>query len=70
MNQYIIIRDDIHIDPVTVVTEGSLIGRLPQCEVLLNHPSVSRVQAGIKQVENDYYPCTAAAKSSSKRQTG
>ena len=55
MNQFVIIRDDLPIDPVTVITEGLLIGRLPQCEVLLNHPSVSRVQAGIKQIENDYY---------------
>lgn len=55
MNQYVIIRDDLPIDPVTVVTEGLLIGRLHRCEVLLNHPSVSRVQAGIKQIESDYY---------------
>jgi hypothetical protein len=55
MNQYVIIRDDLLIDPVTVVAEGLLIGRLPQCEVLLNHPSVSRVQAGIKQIDGDYY---------------
>ena len=55
MNQYVIIRDDLPVDPVTVVTEGLLIGRLPQCEVLLNHPAVSRVQAGIKQIDNDYY---------------
>ena len=55
MNQYVIIRDDLMIDPVTVITEGLLIGRLPQCEVLLNHPSVSRVQAGIKQIDKDYY---------------
>ena len=54
MNQYVIIRDDLPVDTVTVVTEGLLIGRLPQCEVLLNHPAVSRVQAGIKQVDNDY----------------
>src|SRR6185312_10499445 len=54
-NQYVIIRDDLLVDPVTVITEGLLIGRLPQCELLLNHPSVSRVQAGIKLVENDYY---------------
>jgi pSer/pThr/pTyr-binding forkhead associated (FHA) protein len=40
---------------VTIISEGLLIGRLPQCEVLLNHPSVSRVQAGIKQFEDDYY---------------
>ena len=55
MNQYVIIRDDLPLDPVTIITEGLLIGRLPQCEVLLNHPSVSRVQAGIKQFENNYY---------------
>ena len=54
-NQYVIVRDDLLIDPVTIISEGLLIGRLPQCEVLLNHPSVSRVQAGIKQFEDDYY---------------
>ena len=54
-NQYIIIRDDLHIDPVTVISEGLLIGRLRQSELLLNHPSVSRAQAGIKQFDDDYY---------------
>jgi hypothetical protein len=54
-NQYIIIRDDLLIDPVTVISEGLLIGRLLQCELVLNHPSVSRVQAGIKQFEDNYY---------------
>src|ERR1044071_7002277 len=55
MNQYVIIRDDLPIDPVTIISEGLLIGRLPQCEVLLNHPSVSRVQAGVKQFGDNYY---------------
>src|ERR1043165_577616 len=55
MNRYLIIRDDLPLDPVTIISEGLLIGRLPQCEVLLNHPSVSRVQAGIKQFGDDYY---------------
>jgi hypothetical protein len=54
-NQYVIIRDDRPVDPVTVITEGLLIGRLLECEVLLNHPSVSRVQAGIKQIEDSHY---------------
>ena len=54
-NQYIIIRDDLPVDPIKIISEGLLIGRLLQCEVLLNHPSVSRVQAGIKQFGNDYY---------------
>src|SRR4051794_17462617 len=55
MNQYLIIRDDLPVDPVTIVSEGLLIGRLLQCELLLNHPSVSRVQTGIKQLGNNYY---------------
>lgn len=54
-NQFVIIRDDLLTDPVTVISDGLLIGRLRECEVLLNHPSVSRAQAGIKQIEDDYY---------------
>ena len=54
-NQYVIVRDDLFLDPITIVSEGLLIGRLPQCEVRLNHPSVSRVQAGIRQFDDDYY---------------
>jgi len=49
-NRYIIIREDLVQDPVTIISEGLLIGRLKECELLLNHPSVSRVQAGIKQI--------------------
>jgi len=55
MNQYVIIRDDLPVDPATIISDGLLIGRLPQCELLLNHPSVSRVQAGIRQYEDSYY---------------
>src|SRR6267143_1577507 len=54
-NKYVIIRDDLLTDPVMIITDGLLIGRLLQCEVLLNHPAVSRVQAGIKQVAEEYY---------------
>lgn len=54
-NQYVIIRDDLLTDPVTVITDGLLIGRLMECEVLLNHPTVSRAQAGIKQIDDNYY---------------
>lgn len=54
-NRYIIVREDLVQEPLTVITEGLLMGRLRQCELLLNHPSVSRVQAGIKQIEGVYY---------------
>src|ERR1043166_9587808 len=55
MNQFILIRDDLLVDPITIISDGLLIGRLIECELLLNHPSVSRVQAGIKQFDNAYY---------------
>src|SRR6185437_8212455 len=54
-NQYIIIRDDLLIDPVTIISDGLLIGRLLRSDLMLNHPSVSRVQAGIKQIDDNYY---------------
>jgi hypothetical protein len=52
---FIIIREDLQVDPVTIVAEGLLIGRLPSCEVLLNHPSVSRLHAGITNADGDFY---------------
>jgi hypothetical protein len=52
---FIIIRDDFQVDPVTIVAEGLLAGRLPTCELLLNDPSVSRLHAGITATEGEYY---------------
>src|SRR5215510_59392 len=52
---FIIIRDDLQVDPVTIVAEGLLVGRLPTCELLLNHPSVSRLHAGITATDGGYY---------------
>jgi len=52
---FVIIREDLQVDPVTIVATGIIIGRLPACELLLNHPSVSRLQAGITNVEGDYF---------------
>jgi len=54
-NRFIIIREDLVQDPVTIISDGLLIGRLQECELLLNHPSVSRAQAGIKEVEDNFY---------------
>lgn len=54
-NKYVIIREDLVQDPVTIITDGLLIGRLQECELLLNHPAVSRAQAGIKLIGQDYF---------------
>ena len=43
-NKYVIIREDLVQDPATIITDGLLLGRLQECELLLNHPSVSRAQ--------------------------
>lgn len=55
MSRFIIIREDLVQDPLTIVTDGLLIGRLQQCELMLNHPAVSRAQAGIKWIDDVYY---------------
>jgi pSer/pThr/pTyr-binding forkhead associated (FHA) protein len=52
---FIIIREDRAFDPKTVVTEGLKIGREPDSDVWLNHPSVSRLHAGINEIEGYFY---------------
>ena len=52
---FIIVREDRGIDPTTLVAEGLKIGRAPGCDLLLNHPDVSRLHAGIKEIEGRFY---------------
>ena len=52
---FIITREDRAVDPLTIVTEGLTIGRLPDCELVLNHPTVSRIHAGIKELGGRFY---------------
>lgn len=54
-NTYVVIREDLEVDPLTVVTDGLQIGRLQSCDVVLNHPSVSRLHAGIKEQDGHFY---------------
>lgn len=52
---FIITRADQMAAPVVLVQPGILLGRLPSCQVVLNHPTVSRVHAGINRIGGDFY---------------
>jgi hypothetical protein len=54
-SKFSIAREDLNVDPVTFVTDGLKIGRLPSCELVLNHPTVSRLHAGITMAGGRYY---------------
>ncbi|HEX8560135.1 MAG TPA: FHA domain-containing protein [Pyrinomonadaceae bacterium] len=48
-------REDLNVDPVALVADGLRIGRLPSCELVLNHPTVSRLHAGVTLAGGRYY---------------
>ena len=52
---FTISRADLNVDPVTLVADGLKIGRLPSCELVLNHPTVSRLHAGINETGGRFY---------------
>lgn len=54
-NTFIITREDRSFDPVTLTAEGLAIGRLPDCELNLNHPTVSRLHAGVRKIDGRFY---------------
>jgi hypothetical protein len=55
MSNFLIIRKDINLDPVEIESEGLTIGRLAGNDLALNHPTVSRTHAGIKEINGDYW---------------
>ena len=52
---FIIVREDRGVDPTTLIAEGLRIGRAPGRDLLLNHPTVSRLHAGIKEIDGRFY---------------
>src|SRR5688500_967383 len=54
-SKFRIVREDLDNDPVTLVTDGLKIGRQPSCELVLNHPTVSRLHAGVTLAGGRYY---------------
>ena len=55
LSTFIIVREDRGLDPTTLVAEGLKIVRAPGRDLLLNHPDVSRLHAGIKEIEGRFY---------------
>lgn len=51
----VIEREDRAQNSVKLVTEGLRIGRMPECEVSLNHPSVSRLHAGVNYIAGRFF---------------
>jgi pSer/pThr/pTyr-binding forkhead associated (FHA) protein len=60
---FIIKREDRNEDPKTTQGEGLRIGRLPDSDIWLNNPKVSRLHAGINEVEGYFYLINLSASS-------
>src|SRR6266851_7569495 len=60
---FIIAREDRAVDPKTIISDGLRIGRLPDSDVWLNHPTVSRLHAGISKIEEYFYLVNLSASS-------
>jgi hypothetical protein len=54
-SRFVVTREDLNVEPVVLVSDGLKLGRLPSCELVLNHPSVSRLHAGINEADGRFY---------------
>ncbi|MBA2733237.1 MAG: FHA domain-containing protein [Acidobacteria bacterium] len=52
---FIITREGRAEEAKTIISDGLRIGRLPDSDVWLNHPTVSRLHAGINEIEGYFY---------------
>jgi len=60
---FVITREDLTVDPKTIVRQGLRIGRLLESDISLNHPSVSRLHAGINEIGGYFYVVNLSASS-------
>src|ERR1044071_7865781 len=54
-NRFFIKRNDIEVDDAVVESEGLTIGRLITNDLVLNHRTVSRTHAGVKEINGEYW---------------
>jgi pSer/pThr/pTyr-binding forkhead associated (FHA) protein len=55
LSTFIIIREDRAEDAKTIVSQGLRVGRFPDSDILLNHHTVSRLHAGISEIQGTFY---------------
>lgn len=55
LSTFIIVREDRGLDPTTLLAEALKIGRAASRDLVLNHPDVSRLHAGIKEIDGRFY---------------
>lgn len=60
---FIVTRDDRSVDPKTIVRQGLRIGRTPDADIWLNHETVSRLHAGINEVDGYFFIVNLSASS-------
>ena len=60
---FIITREDREEDAKTIFRDGLRIGRLPDSDIWLNHPTVSRLHAGINDIDGQFYLINLSASS-------
>jgi predicted CXXCH cytochrome family protein len=55
LSTFIVVREDRGLDPTNLVAAGLSIGRAADRDLVLNHPDVSRVHAGIREIDGRFY---------------
>src|ERR1044072_27632 len=54
-NRFIIKRKDIEVDDAVIESDGLTVGRLISNDLALNHRTVSRTHAGIKEINGEFW---------------
>src|SRR5260221_578745 len=60
---FVITREDNAQAPKTIVRQGLQIGRLRDSDIWLNHPAVSRLHAGINEIDGHFHIVNFSASS-------
>jgi pSer/pThr/pTyr-binding forkhead associated (FHA) protein len=60
---FIITREDRAEDAKTIISDGLRIGRLTDSDILVNHPTISRLHAGISEIGGYFYLINLSASS-------